>query len=128
MFCTNCGKEITGSGKFCSNCGAAVESTGAKQEAAAAMPSPAAAIVENDPDILTCPHCGGHNIEVSFQQTAAKTTVKKKGLLHSAARATMVIGTGGLWALTPNAKGKENTKFKGKKVAICQSCGRSWNI
>ena len=38
------------------------------------------------------------------------------------------MATGGLWALTPKHDGKEKTKNKLKKFAICQSCGNSWKI
>lgn len=77
MFCTNCGKEITGAGKFCSNCGAPVENNNIDSEVVPDE-SHAPAPLENDPDILTCPHCGSHDIDVSLQQTEAKTKVKKK--------------------------------------------------
>lgn len=90
---------------------------------------------------IKCPSCRSHNVEITFVQlgatTKGKSEVRKKSILTRTANRTgrnvMIAMTGGLWALTPKKskyieRGKENTKIKNAKFAICQNCGNSWRV
>lgn len=112
-YCTNCGEKFTGN--FCPSCGAPANT------------STSNVIPGNTPSI-TCPSCGSDNISIQFEEIGSKTTKKKNSIVRSAARGGAIMATGGLWALTPKHDGKEKTKNKLKKFAICQNCGKSWKV
>lgn len=113
-YCTNCGEKFTGN--FCPNCGTPVNNTTTSNVTPGNAPS------------ITCPKCGSDNISIQFEETGSKTTKKKNSIVRSAARGGAIMATGGLWALTPKHDGKEKTKNKLKKFAICQNCGKSWKV
>lgn len=77
---------------------------------------------------LICPKCGGKNINVQLVQTGAKTSGHNRGCLWGICRLTLIVCTCGLWLLVGKSKGKHSTKFKNQKIAVCQSCGNSWNV
>ena len=112
MNCPSCGTEI-GNSKFCPNCGANVN----------VVPSESS---------ITCPKCGGHNVNVQIMQDKAKTKGHghKRGLLWKCGRLMLIICTCGLWLLVGRSKGtnKSKTKFVNNSVAVCQSCGYSWKM
>ena len=112
-YCANCGEKFTGN--FCPSCGAPANT------------STSNVIPGNTPSI-TCPSCGSDNISIQFEEIGSKTTKKKNSIVRSAARGGAIMATGGLWALTPKHDGKEKTKNKLKKFAICQNCGKSWKV
>ena len=113
-YCTNCGEKFTGN--FCPNCGTPANNTAASN------------VIPGNTPSITCPSCGSDNISIQFEEIGSKTTKKKNSIVRSAARGGAIMATGGLWALTPKHDGKEKTKNKLKKFAICQSCGNSWKI
>ena len=92
-------------------------------------------------DAPYCPKCHSLNIGYEFVQDSAKTKgkaeVRKKSVVtragNSLGRAGMIAATGGLWALTPKkSKYKEKksskTDINSKQMAICQDCGKSWEV
>lgn len=113
-YCTNCGEKFTGN--FCPNCGTPANNIAASN------------VIPGNTPSITCPSCGSDNISIQFEEIGSKTTKKKNSIVRSAARGGAIMATGGLWALTPKHDGKEKTKNKLKKFAICQSCGNSWKI
>lgn len=77
---------------------------------------------------MICPNCGLDRCNVQILQDEIKTKTKKKGLLHGIGRATMIAGTGGLWAMTPKQKETSKSTMQTHKEVICQNCGHSWEI
>ncbi len=77
---------------------------------------------------IICSRCQSENVVVRLEQTEAKTKNKKRGCLTMLGRWTLILCTFGLWFLVPKFKGKSNTKFKSQTVAICQSCGNTWQV
>ena len=81
---------------------------------------------------MKCPRCGSEHVNVSIEQVSSKTKIRIMGclcgLLWGLCRLTLIIFSCGLWLLEGERKGTSKTKFKNKKVAICQECGHSWNI
>lgn len=88
-----------------------------------------------------CARCGSENLTFSVQyeqQILGSTSeTRKKSIITRAGndigRASMIMATGGLWALTPKrSKYKEIQKFKTRdvkhKMAVCQDCGFSWEM
>lgn len=83
---------------------------------------------ENKKNGIVCPNCHGTNVQVSLEQAGFKNKKKKNSIVRGMARGTMILSTGGLWALTPKADGKEKSKAILKTFAVCQDCGNSWEI
>ena len=92
-------------------------------------------------DAPYCPKCHSLNIGYEFVQDSAKTKgkaeVRKKSVVtragNSLGRKAMIGMTFGAWALTPKkSKYKETKKSKtdinSKQMAICQDCGKSWEV
>lgn len=92
-------------------------------------------------DTPYCPKCHSLNIGYEFVQDSAKTKgkaeVRKKSVVtragNSLGRKAMIGMTFGAWALTPKkSKYKETKKSKtdinSKQMAICQDCGKSWEV
>ena len=81
---------------------------------------------------LKCPKCKGHNISVQMVEIGSKTKKSGNGLVgntYNAARGLAGIATLGLSNIVlPKAHGKEKTKNKLEKMAICQDCGHSWDV
>ncbi|MCL2708218.1 MAG: hypothetical protein FWF03_03780 [Defluviitaleaceae bacterium] len=75
-----------------------------------------------------CPKCGGSNISYQIVQTGSTTKAKSAGCLWSLGRAVLVICTCGLWLIIGKRRGTGTTSVFNKKMAICQSCGKSWNV
>lgn len=76
---------------------------------------------------MKCPKCGSENINFQLVQTGAKTKSNKRGCLWEIGRLFLIVCTLGLWLVVGKSKGKSKTKFKNEKMAICQSCGHTWN-
>jgi DNA-directed RNA polymerase subunit M/transcription elongation factor TFIIS len=77
---------------------------------------------------MKCPKCKSENVQVQLAETTSKTNKKGNSPLRGVARGTMILATGGLWALTPKADGKEKTKTKNSTFGVCQDCGHTWTI
>lgn len=81
---------------------------------------------------MKCPKCKGQNISVQMVEIGSKTTKTSNGLMgntYNAARKLAAISTLGMSnILLPKAQGKEKTKNKLEKMAICQDCGHSWEV
>jgi len=81
---------------------------------------------------LKCPKCKGTEISVQMVEMGSKTKKSGNGLIgntYNAARGIAGIATLGLSNIVlPKAKGKEKTKNALVKMALCQSCGHSWEI
>lgn len=81
---------------------------------------------------ITCPKCKGENINIQLVETGTKT--KKTGVgfvgsTYNSVRGFMNVASLGVAGkIMPKATGKEKTKIKTEKVAICQSCGHSWKV
>ncbi|MDO4275909.1 MAG: hypothetical protein Q4D16_19755 [Eubacteriales bacterium] len=120
--CPECGKEFSDQASACPNCACPTQPIASKGG-------------------ITCPKCKGRNVQVSLEAVEEKSKgrdeVRKKSIVtraaNSAGRATMVMATAGLWALTPkkskySEKKTGKTKIINKKYAICQDCGNSWEV
>ena len=81
---------------------------------------------------LKCPKCKGKSVSVQMVEVGSKTKKTGNGLfgnVHNAARGVAAIATLGVSnILIPKAKGKEKSKNKLTKYAICQDCGYSWEV
>jgi len=81
---------------------------------------------------MKCPKCKSDNVMIQMMETGSKTKKTGNGfggIAHNTVRAGLAISTLGLSNLVvPKAKGKEKTKTKMQKIALCQECGHSWNI
>lgn len=77
---------------------------------------------------MKCPKCGSNNVNVTSEQTNAKTNKQGNGCLWSIGRWLLIICTCGLWLLVGKHTGKSKTKFKNVTVAICQDCGNKWKV
>ncbi len=77
---------------------------------------------------MKCVKCGSENVNVQIIQTSAKSSTKGKGCLFTIFRWLLIISTCGLWLLVGKKKAKTKTTFANEKMAVCQSCGRQWNI
>lgn len=81
---------------------------------------------------MICPNCGSENVTISMQQVEGKT--KKHGVgfgghMNNVARGLTAVCTLGASNLVwKKSKGEEKTKFKSRKVCLCQKCGNSWEI
>ena len=77
---------------------------------------------------MRCSRCGSTDVSVQAVQSSAKTATKGTGILWGFGRMMLIVCTCGLWLLVGKRKGTSKTKFKTGKLAICQGCGRSWNV
>ena len=81
---------------------------------------------------MICPKCNSSDVNIQVEQVAAKTKNKGVGLgghINNIARGTTALITLGASNLVwKKATGTEQTKFKNKKICLCQNCGYSWNI
>ena len=81
---------------------------------------------------MKCPKCGSTNVSVQMVETGSRTKKSGVGLIgnsYNTFRTIMNICTLGiLGKILPKATGKEKTKNRLAKMAVCQSCGRSWRV
>lgn len=117
-FCANCGAPLADDAHFCSGCG-----------------QPVAPAVSEEPkakNSMICPSCGSENVVVQIEQISSKTNKHGNGIggiVNNTARGFTAFCTLGMSNLVwKKSKGNEKTKIKNQKVAVCQSCGHSWNI
>ena len=81
---------------------------------------------------LRCPRCNRCNISVQMIEGGSRTKKTGVGLggnVYNAVRGVANVSTLGIAGIImPKATGKEKTKNKLVKTAICQDCGHSWEI
>lgn len=81
---------------------------------------------------LKCPKCKSTEINVQMVEEGSKTKKSTVGLVgntYNAVRGVASIATLGIAGkVMPKATGKEKTKNKLVKLAICQDCGHSWEL
>lgn len=81
---------------------------------------------------LSCPKCGGTNLQVQMVEAGMTTKHKGNGLLgnvNNAARGVAALSTLGMSNLVwKKSKGGSKTTVNMQKVCICQDCGYSWDI
>jgi len=77
---------------------------------------------------MICSKCGSENVSIQIIQIGASSSTKGKGCLFTLGRWLLIICTFGLWLIFAKKKAKTKTKFKHKKVAICQNCGEEWDM
>ena len=81
---------------------------------------------------MKCKRCGSQNVTVQFVEKGQKTARKGIGLgghINNTARGLTAIGTLGLSNLVwKKSEGVNKTVTKNGKIAICQDCGKSWNV
>lgn len=79
---------------------------------------------------MKCPKCKSNSVIVQMVDAGSSTSKSGPGLAgnaYNAYRAGAAIVTLGMSNLIlPKAKGKEKTKNKLIKMAICQNCGHNW--
>lgn len=122
-FCAKCGAAV-GNGNFCTNCGAQLK----KLPQVQTNQPP----VKKNPHVLSCPRCRESNISIQFIEAGQVMSKKGVGIednLHNAGRAIAAVGTFGISNLfIRKAEGRNTVKTVTKKMALCQSCGHSWEI
>lgn len=81
---------------------------------------------------LSCKRCGSQSVVIQMMQVAGKTKRKGNGFSGHANnffRMITIICTLGLAALFwKKSEGVNQTKYNNQKIAVCQSCGSSWNV
>ena len=81
---------------------------------------------------MKCPKCKGTNVSVQIVTVGSSTKKSGNGLVgntYNAARGIANIATLGIdGKIMPKAQGKEKSKIKNEKMAICQDCGNSWKV
>ncbi len=81
---------------------------------------------------LKCLKCKASNINVQMVNSEMSTKRNSVGLFghaHNAVRGVASVATLGLAGkVISKAEGKNKTKVKMQKVAICQNCGHSWKL
>ena len=75
---------------------------------------------------MKCMRCLSENVLIQNEQISAKT---KGSLFRTLLNIVLVFCTAGLWLIVLLCgRRKSKTKYKYKKVCICQNCGNSWYI
>lgn len=91
---------------------------------------------------MCCSRCGSDDINITLNQFAQKsvsnTKHQKRSMVDRAAyktgRGMMNMATMGMWGMITPKRGKykevttTKTNVVNQKIAICQSCGNSWNV
>ena len=81
---------------------------------------------------LKCPKCKQKTVTVQMVEVGSTTKRSGVGLLgnaHNAVRGIASVATLGFAGkIIGKAEGKNKTKVKLQKMAICQSCGHSWEL
>lgn len=77
---------------------------------------------------MKCPKCGSENVSIQLQQVEGKTTKKRNGCLYGFCRFCLILCTCGLWLLVGKHDGSEKTKYKSKRIGICQNCGCQFDV
>ena len=81
---------------------------------------------------MKCKRCGSHDVVVQYVEKGQKTARKSIGLgghINNTARGVTALCTFGVSNLVwKKSEGVNVTKTKSGKVAICQDCGKSWNV
>lgn len=81
---------------------------------------------------LKCPKCKHFDIDIQMVETGSTTKKSGVGLIgstYNAARGVASIATLGIAGkVLPKAEGKEKTKTKLVKMALCKNCGYSWEL
>lgn len=91
---------------------------------------------------MCCGKCGSDNINITINQFSQKsvsnTKHQKRSIADRAAyktgRGMMNMATMGMWGVFTPKRGKykdvttTKTNVVNQKIAICQSCGNSWNV
>lgn len=83
---------------------------------------------------MKCSRCSSENVYITMENT--KSTTQKSGnslakkAAHGLVRGTAAMATLGVSNLfiPKHLEGKEKTKNKLEKFAICQDCGYSWKV
>lgn len=79
-------------------------------------------------NIRCCPKCSSCFINYQFVQENAKTKTNNVSILSRLGRALLVLCTCGLWLLVPKRKSTSKTNIRSRKMAICNTCGYSWEV
>ncbi len=83
---------------------------------------------------MNCPKCNSNNVIINMQEIGSKTQKKSNSIghkmVHSTMRKTTGLFTFGISNLfiPKKLEGKEKTKNKLVKIAVCQNCGYDWKI
>lgn len=77
---------------------------------------------------MNCPKCKSENVNVTLEQTSAKTKIRRMGCLWAMGRWMLIMCTFGVWLLIGKRKETGDIKFKNKTIALCQNCGYKWGI
>lgn len=128
--CPECGRQVSNQATTCPNCGFPIRDKLHYTNGYGFCGSP-----------LKCPKCKSQHLHMEIETTAYQTKGReetwKKSLItrtaNSAARAGMILATGGLWALTPKKSKystvqKSHTKIAQRKHFQCLDCGYNWSI
>lgn len=81
---------------------------------------------------MRCPKCKGENVTIQMVEAGSKTKKSSVGLgghAYNTVRGVASIATLGIAGkIIPKATGKEKSKTKLSKMALCQDCGNSWEV
>lgn len=128
MYCKKCGKEINEGLAFCAECGAAQNEAPNNHPPTPPIYNYQTPPAQTSQSGLVCPKCGSSNVNIQVQQVGARTSTKKKGCIYKLARIMLIICTCGLWLVFGKKNSTSKTAFVNTKLAICQSCGKSWTV
>lgn len=78
--------------------------------------------------MMCCPRCSSCYIRYDMVSDGMKTKTSEVSLARKIGRAFMVLCTCGLWLFVPKKKSSSKTYISTRKIAICQSCGYSWEV
>ena len=109
MFCKNCGKEIADDSKFCSFCGINIENAAEEPDSEEEI-----AICE-----VCCPDCGSCNVKIEQRKFEENDGCVVLFLIVLSLLCPPLL-------LLPLLMIIYNCISPGKKVKVCQKCGKEW--
>ena len=77
---------------------------------------------------MTCKYCGGKNVTFTSEQSSTKTSENVMQPIMKFIRVALIFCTCGLWLIVPKFKFAKKTKIHYREVAICQTCGKKWEV
>lgn len=81
---------------------------------------------------LVCPKCGSHDVNVQIVEVGQRSARKGAGAVGNANNAARKVTAGMTLGMSnmfwKRSKGTVRTKTVNKTMAVCQSCGNSWEV
>ena len=77
---------------------------------------------------MICKYCGSENVTFTREHVSTKTRENAIQPIMNFIRFALIICTCGLWLIVPKFKFAKKTKIQYREVAICQTCGKTWEV